>query len=242
MNNKIKKLIVLGASAYPEICEIIYDINKIKKTYEVIYLLDDNEKLHHKRIEGVEVKGSLSLANKFPNDIRFIFSIGSHKTRLIRNEILKRLNIPTNRFETLIHPTAKIYSSAKISNGVIIHPGSVISCNTKIGPFAIIVANTIIGANNIIGRGALITSLVSTTSGVKIGSFSFIGTGAKIAENVEIGPGSLVSMGSDIHRSIPPGSIAFNTKKTKVIKGYETVHIDIIEEWNKYKKISSYEN
>lgn len=233
MNNKVKKLIVLGASAYPEICEIIYDINKIKKTYEVIYLLDDNEKLHHKRIEGVEVKGSLSLANKFPDDLKFVFGIGSYKTRLIRNEILMRLKIPTNRFETLIHPAAKVYSSAIISTGVIIYPGSVIFCNTKIGPFVIIVANTIIGANNIIGKGALITSLVSTTSGVKIGSFSFIGTGTKIAENVEIGPGSLVSMGTFVHRSIKPGSFALGDP-FKIIKK-EQVPEEIIHEWEVFK-------
>ena len=64
MDKKLIKLVILGASAYPEICEIIYDINKIKKTYEVICLLDDNEKLHNKKIEGVEVKGPLNLANK----------------------------------------------------------------------------------------------------------------------------------------------------------------------------------
>lgn len=155
-------------------------------------------------------KGPLNLENKFPSYVKFVFVIGSYKTRLIRNEILKKLKIPTNRFETLIHPTSKVYSSAKISNGVIIHAGSVIYNNSKIGPFVVIVANTIIGANNIIGEGALITSLVSTTSSVKIGSYRFIETSDLIGEIVEIGPGSLVSIGSFVHRSIKPGSFALS--------------------------------
>lgn len=240
MDKKLTKLVILGASAYSEICEIIYDINKVKKTYEVIYLLDDNEKLHNTKIEGVEVKGPLILADKFPDYIRFVFGIGSYKTRLIRNEILKKLKIPTNRFETLIHPTAKVYSSAKISNGVIIHAGSVIYNNSRIGPFVVIVANTIIGANNIIGKGALITSLVSTTSGVRIGSFCFIGTGSVIGENVEIGPGSLISMGTFIHKNIKSGSLALGNPYRVIHR--EIISDEIINEWDKEKKGVKYED
>lgn len=233
MNKKIIKLVVLGASAYPEICEIINDINKVKLTYKVICLLDDNEELHDKSIEGIKVKGALRLFTAFTEDIKFVFGIGSHNTRLVRYEILNKLMIPVNRFETLIHPTAKVYASAKVSNGVIIYPGSVIFCNTIIAPFVIIVANTIIGANNIIGEGALITSLVSTTSGVKIGSYSFIGTGSIIGENVEIGPGSLVSMGSFVHRSIKPGSFALGNP-FKIIRK-EKISKQIIQEWQLFK-------
>jgi len=231
MDNKTIKLVILGASAYPEICEIIYDINKVKKTYDVICLLDDDNKLHNTLIEGVEVKGELSLANTFSKNVKFIFGIGSIDSRLIRYEILMRLQIPINRFETLVHPSAKVYSNTKISNGVIIYPGALVSCHTVISPFVIIMPNAVIGAKNFIGEGVLITALVSSAANVKFGSYCYIGQGCVINEKVIIGPGSLVNMGTKVYRNTSSGSNIFGSPQ-KELKGWENVSSGIIEMWN----------
>ncbi len=233
MDGKIK-LVVLGATAFPELNELIKDVNKKYNRYEVIEILDDNENLIGSKIEGVKVGGPLNKVSQFPQKIKFVFGIGSHKTRIIRNDILKVLKLQENRFETLIHPSAKIYSTAIIGTGVIIHPGSVVYNESIIGPFSIIFANSIIGARNIIGKGSLITSLVSLTADVKIGSFSFIGTASSIADRVEIGPGSLISMGSVVSRDVAPGSVVFGNPM-RILKKVE-VSREIINSWNKTKK------
>ena len=233
MKNKIK-LVVLGASAFPELNELIKDINRQNNKYEVIEVLDDNESLIGSKIEGVKVGGPLDKVNQFSHEIKFVFGIGSHKTRIIRNNILERLGLSEDRFETLIHPNAKIYSTATIGTGVIIHTGSVVYNDSIIGPFSIIVANSIIGARNIIGKGSLITSLVSLTTDVKVGSFSFIGTHSSIAEGVEIGPGSMIGMRSFVCRDVSPGSVVFGDPMKIINK--EKVPEKIINNWNKFKK------
>ena len=230
MRSQKIELVILGATSYSEIFDLIKDINNVNYKYEVIALLDDNEKLHGKKIEGINIKGCLKLANDFSKNTKFVLGIGSHKTRIIRYHILKRLGIPDSRFETLIHPTASIHSKVKIGNGCIIHTGSVIFHSTLLDSFVVLVANSVIGTRNLIGRGALITSLVSTTADVKIGSFSFIGTGSLIAEGIEIGPGSMIGMGSLIHKNIKHGSVAFGNP-FRIIRR-EKIPKEIVSEWD----------
>ena len=201
---KLTPLILWGLSPFKEIYEIIKDINSIKPTYEVIGILDDNPSTHGKVIDGIKVLGPIELSYKNEN-IRYVNCIGSHKTRMAKYEIIKRINLPKNRFETIIHPTAKIYSSAIIKEGSIIHKGAVIFNDTIVQSHAEILANSIIGAKNIVCEGAMITSLVATTFGVIIGPYSHIGTHSCISENVKIGPCAQIGMGSVVLKDVPPG-------------------------------------
>jgi sugar O-acyltransferase (sialic acid O-acetyltransferase NeuD family) len=203
----MKKLVILGAgNAFWEISELIKDINKIKPQFKIIAVLDDNVELINKKLDQFEVKGSIDKAKEFPADVQFIFAIGSYKTRLIRKTILDRLKLPENRFETLIHPSAKVFSTAKISSGCIVHYGSIIFNHSIVDSFTTISANCVIGVGNIIGKGALLGSNITTTTGVKIGSFSFVGSSCSIAEGKVIGPGAYVGMGSTVFKDISPGS------------------------------------
>ena len=207
---------------------------KVSNKYEVLEILDDNESLLGSTIEGVKVVGQLEKVSHYSEEINFIFGIGSYKSRITRYHILERLGLPDERYESLIHPHAKVYSSSTIGFGVIIHTGSVIFNNSVVGPFSIIVANSIIGARNLIGKGTLITSLVSLTADVRVGDFSFIGTHSSIAEGVEIGPGSMIGMKSFVSRDVEPGSVVFGDPM-KIINKVE-VPRKIINSWNKNKK------
>lgn len=232
----MKNTVIIGANAFYEVSELITDINLTldeESKINVIGLLDDNEKLHNSIIEGVAVYGNLEKYVDFPETTYFVFAIGSHKTHLIRKQILKKINIDKDRFLTLIHPNAKVYRSATVGQGTIIHYGSIVYSNTVVGPFCIIFSFSTIGVNNIIGEGCLITSNVSTTGGVKVGDYSFIGTSSSISEQVEIGPGSKIAMCSYVRTSVPSGSLVY-PQPSKVIQHTE-IPEEITENWKIYK-------
>lgn len=204
--SKRQPVVFLGAStAFFEISEIIRDINNVKGSYEIIAVLDDNPQLHGSRLVGVPVMGSLDLVHQYP-DALFVFGIGSFKTRLVRNDILKRLNIPDERFVTLIHPSSKIYPSATICPGCIVYPGVVICNDVVLDPFSIITFNSVVGPYAKVGRCAMVTTMVVVLSGVQIGRSAFIGVGSVLAERIKIGPGAVVIMGSIVLRSVKPGA------------------------------------
>jgi sugar O-acyltransferase (sialic acid O-acetyltransferase NeuD family) len=197
-------LILFGATAFPEIKQVISDINASRDTFSIRGILDDNEKLFKTEVGGVPVLGKLEEAHHF-SDCSFVMAIGSYRSRLVRAQILQRLSLPPERFPSLIHPLAKIYETARIGYGCIVYPGVVIFAKSTIGNFVIILPNTVVGVENTVEEGALITSLVSTTSGVRIGAYAHLGTACCVAEGIHIGRGAQVGMGSVVLRDVPDG-------------------------------------
>ena len=234
----MQKLVIIGGSyAFWEIFEIIQDINFIQPTYEVIAVLDDSPSLHGLKYNNLVVEGPIDKVKDYSDDVKFIFAIGSFRTRIIRAEILNRLNIADERFETLIHPTAKVFSNASIKHGCIIHYGTVIFNHTIIESFSIIAANCVIAVGNYIGRGALFGSNITTTTGVKIGSYSFIGSSTSVGENVEIGPGAQIGMGSIILKNISPGVFVLGNPPRMLDK--IDIPEELLENWEKDKKTNN---
>src|SRR3990172_1677273 len=183
----LQSLVFLGGiSGFYETAEIVKDINDKNPTYRIEGILNDDTKLHGKIIGGVKVLGPLDMVSNF-KDAQFIMGIGSYRTRIIRYEIIQRLNIPQERYVTLIHPSARIYPSSRVGHGGIIHSGVVIFQETILENFVTILPNGVIGTNNFIGEGALMAPLVTTTPHVRIGFYTHLGASSSIAEFVKIG-------------------------------------------------------
>lgn len=231
----MRKLIVIGAGdGFLEVNELIDDINEVDSRYEIIGILDDNPEKHGAEINGYEVLGSVSKALEFSDEVKFILAIGSHRNVLMRHEIIKNLNIPINRFETIVHPTVKIFRDCEIGSGCIIHFGTVIFSKSKVSDFSVISANCVLGVKNLLGKGSLLGSNITTTTGVKIGSFSFIGSSVTIGENLEVKPGAVVGLGTTLLQNVKPGLKVIGTP-FKVI-GKQEVSEEILNNWNKEKE------
>lgn len=201
----IQKLVLLGAStAYWEIKQLIDDINAVEERYEIVGVCDDNKDLEGLVYDGITVQTPLEKSLEHEN-VKYILAIGSYHTRLLRQDVLTRLNIPEKLFETLIHPKAKIFASSSVGHGCIIHINTVVFNHSVIEDFVIVAANCVIAVGNYIGRCALLGSSIVTTTGVKIGDSCFVGSGTAIGENVEIEPGAQIGLGSLILKNINAG-------------------------------------
>jgi len=234
-SNSIQDLVILGASnAFWEIHELIEDINAKHIRYKIIAVLDDNENLWGLKYGNLTVDGPIDKINFFEQNVKAVLAIGSYRTRIIRSGIIQRLNLPLNRYETLIHPTAKIFSTVKVESGCIIHFGTIIFNHSVIDSFSVISANCVIGVDNLIGKGALLGSNVTTTTGVKIGSFSFIASSVSISEGLEVSPGAQIGLGSIIFKNIKAGCFILGNP-SRVIDKIE-VPTEIINEWEILKQ------
>ena len=223
-------LIFLGASPFREVGELVRDINDVSPTFDLRAILDDDPSLHGTEVEGLPVLGSLETARDH-GDARFAFAIASHGTRLACHAILERLALPPERYATLVHPRAKVYSSATVGHGSIIHCGAVIGNGARLGNWVTVHWNAVVGADNRIGDGALLTSNVTTNSGVKIGPYGFIGSASAVAEGVTVGPGAMVGMGSLVLRDVPAGVFQFGNPPRVLSR--EDVPQGILDEWKR---------
>lgn len=198
-------LVFLGAStAFYEVDEIVFAINKVKPTFKFIGILDDNPAVQGTNMRGIPVLGTLSDAHKFP-DAKFIFGIGSLKTRLIREQILNKTGLKADDFVSVIHPSAVIDRTAKIAPGCIIHPGVCVGNDAVIESFSIIAVNSAVAPYVKIGAFSMITSLVVVLTGAEVGKMTFIGSHSLITENVKVGDYAMVGVGTIVSRNIDNG-------------------------------------
>jgi len=204
----MKPLVIMGATAVPEMIDLIRAINEAQPTFELYAILDDNPELANSTIEGIPVTGGLDSHTDHPG-AQILFTIGNHESRFTRRAILDRLALPDERYATLIHPASNVYQSASIGAGSIIHFGAVVANGAKLGRWVEVLWNSIIGANATLEDGVKVASNVTTNSGVRAERFSYLAAASAIAEEVTIGAGAVVGMGSIVTRNVEPGAFVF---------------------------------
>ena len=204
---KSQSLVFLGAAtAYHEVAPLIDALNRGGSvSYRVEAFLDDNESLHGTSHDGIPVAGPLARAKEYPH-AQFVFAIGSHRTRLLRESILERIGLPEDRYATLIDPRAILHGRVSVGPGSIIHAGVVIGADAVLDAFSIVTFNSVIGPRSRVGRCAMVTSMVTALTGVRIGPSAFIGAASCLGEGITIGAGAMVGMATVVSRDIEPGA------------------------------------
>ena len=207
--NQLKKIIILGTGGNCiDILDTINDINAISQEpkYECIGFLDDNKDNWGKEFNGVNVLGPLDCAHRFPQAY-FVNGIGSEFNFWKKDSIIAKTNVPLDRFESIIHPTASVSKMTTIGFGTVIFQNITIASNVKIGNHVIILPNTVISHDDIIGDYTCITGGVCISGGVKIGKCCYLGTNSAIRGNVTIGDYCLVGMGSVVLHDVKENSV-----------------------------------
>ena len=215
----VQKLVVIGASnALREVKGIIFAINKIQPTFEIVGALDDAVHLHGIDIDGIPVLGPLSTASSLASDICFVFAVGSQKTQLIRAEVFEKLGVSRTRFPSLVHPKADIDASAEVGNGCIIHVGACMGPESKLCDFAILAVNSALGPLALVKEFAMITSFVLVLSRAVVGRMAFVGSMTCILEDIQIGDYARVGVGSVVSRDVAENAIALGNPARSIGK------------------------
>ena len=193
------ELILFGARGNtPEILETMRDINAANPAgpaYVCVGCLDD-EKTEWGRVRhGVSVLGPVSSARDFPS-ARFVNGIGGPASFWRRAEIVANAGVTPDRFETLVHPTAAVASTAHVGRGAVLFPHVSVGSYATIGDHVLVLPSSVVshdvrvGAHTCVAAGACLSSCVS------IGTSVYLGTNCSIIGSVRIGDRALVGMGA----------------------------------------------
>ena len=234
MKDECGKVVVIGARAYPEIAGLIEDINKVQKTINVTAILDDDESIQGNEVMGVPVVGGLEKARTYSDDVKFIFAIGNADNRLARRDIVCRIGIPAERYISVLHPSVKVYSTAKLGYGCIIMPNVIINHKSVLGNLCVISASVTIACRCLLGEGVLSGPNTVVLESSKIGPYAYIGAGSVISEYGDIGPGSFVGVGSVVLKPVATGHFIMGNPPVGQIPSL-SVPENIIEEWEQQK-------
>jgi len=204
---RIKDLVILGAGGTAQdVLSIIEDINRQSERHRCVGLLDDNPALEGQAVCGIPVIGPLERAKRL-DEVSFVNCLGSPRNYWKREAILTVLELPKERFATLIHPTAAVSTSSTIGHGVVLYPHVVVMAGVRIGDHVTVLANTVMNHNVVIEDFCIVTSGVNLSGQVRLGRGCYIGAGSSLIQDCTVGEWALVGLGSAVIRDVPPWTV-----------------------------------
>ena len=200
----MKKLIIIGGYGNGTVVQsTVEDINKIKPEWELLGFLNDNEK---EPINGYPVLGPIDkvTTDKYlkDDDIYFFYSLISVKLNHKFLFKLLELEIPKNKFATLIHPTAVVSKYAEIGYGVCIQPFVSIGPNTTIGNFIQIFAQSLVGHGAKLDDYSYVANNACIGADVHLKEGAYLGTNATTLEYVTLGKWSITGIGAVVLKDV----------------------------------------
>jgi len=220
----MKKLIIFGGSGIGMIAaSVANDLGN----YQVLGFLNDIIEAGSQigKYGKVPVIGKTEDYKKYLNDTEiyyFIAYVGLQNEESTYNKICS-LEIPLDRYATLIHPTAIIPQGfCSIGTGVLLAPLSQLSPDTTIENNCILLANSFLGHDSTMERFAHLATNAVVGANVRIGKAVHIGSNATIKEKINIGDVSLVGAGAVVVKDVPSRSVVVGNParalEPKVIK------------------------
>ena len=200
-------IVILGAGGNSlGILDAIEAVNAIRPTYRVEGILDDIPENQGRIVLGVKVIGRIEDAPRLKG-CRFVNGISSVASFRKIPEIVRRTGVPSEQFETVVHPRAIVASSARVGPGSAILAGSVICPEARIGSHVIILQNTTVNHHTRVGDCTTLSAGITILGYIEIGANAFIGGGATLAPMVKVGDGALVGAGAVVIRDVPAGRV-----------------------------------
>lgn len=201
----MKDIIIYGSGSIGRLVEqIIHDINREKRTWNILGYIDDNKKLHKEEISGYQVLGDLDVLRKF-DSISVVLAIGNPKSRFQAYKSLKEKN--NVDFPSLIHPKAIISRRVEIGEGTVIYPGVIVDVDVEIGKFNILNKLVTIGHDSKISSFCIISPGVNIGGKVVLGDGVEMGINSSTIQNLHIGKWSIIGAGSAVIRDIIPNTV-----------------------------------
>jgi len=206
MNDK-KKIIVVGSSGH---ARVIIDAVEREGRFLIAGIIDTFKPVGYSCL-GYQVLGNeLSL----PGLIRVhgisggVIAIGDN---WVRHEVAERIRcaVPDFCFVTVIHPSAQVAQSARVSAGTVVMPGAIISANADIGEFCIVNTKASLDHDGVMGDFSSFAPAVTAGGEVTIMPFAAVLLGANIIHSISIGEHSVVGAGSLVLRNVPDRVLAY---------------------------------
>lgn len=197
----MKKIVIIGGVGNGTvIASTIEDCKDRNIDIECVGFLNDIET----EISGYPVLGKIQNNDwkKLPDDYLFIWALSTVKKNPERCKILESLNIPINRFATIIHPTAVVSKKAELGYGVVIMPLSHVGPNVILGNHTQMYAQSFIGHDSKTEEFAFMASNSKVSSSVLVGYGSHLGINCSIREKVNIGKFAVVGMGAVVVKDV----------------------------------------
>lgn len=194
----MKDLIIVGGGGCGrEVADFIEEINKEELTWNLLGFIDDNAEVFKGRRDSLKLLGSIQKWTPMDGQY-FAMGIASPK---VKEKVANVLMARGAKFVNIVHPTARISSSAQLGNGIIIYSGAKLGSDDIIGDF-VTIQSTIIGHDVRIEPYVTISSSCGITGGVCLKKRAFVADHASMVPGIIIGEDAYVGIGSVVIKNV----------------------------------------
>lgn len=207
-----KKVIIIGGEGNGGVIASCIEDNRRRfgdLEWEVAGFVNDYEK----EVCGYPVLGGTGDVQKLLENPEYHFMWGIHMIgrNILTEKVFRKVNIPQERFATIIHKTAFIAESAVLEPGVFVMSNCYVGPQSRIGQCSLMMANSLIGHNTTVGPLCHFSVGSITSSYITIGTCSDVTLGAKVLEKRNIGNFAVAGAASLVTHDIPDYEIHVGT-------------------------------
>ncbi len=192
-------IVIVGAGGMGrECCEVAQDIYGGSADYRVRGFLSDVPGV----LDGFDVPPLLGPIRDYavqPQD-RFVLAIGDVPGR---RKVAEYLLARGAKFLRLVHPTAHVFKSASLGEGVIVFPQAFVGANAHIGDFCLINCHAGCGHDVVMGRFTEQAPYSTISGKARTGEECFLAVHAVVAPGTVLGDRVVVSQGSTVSHRTP---------------------------------------
>jgi sugar O-acyltransferase (sialic acid O-acetyltransferase NeuD family) len=200
-----KKVIIVGGEGNGGVIASCIEDNRNRfgdNEWIVAGFLNDYEKGN--TINGYPVLGGTDeIQNFLQGDYYFMYAIHMIGRNVKSEEVFLKLNIPDEKFATIVHKTAFVAKNAILEPGVFVMSNAYVGPASKIGKCSLIMANALIGHNTTVGPLCHFSVGSITSSYITIGKVSDVTLGARVLEKRNIGDYAIAGANSLVTHDIP---------------------------------------
>jgi sugar O-acyltransferase (sialic acid O-acetyltransferase NeuD family) len=203
----IKDLVIFGAGNFGrEVTELVNDINKDKKQWNLLGYIDETIEKQGAMINKYRVLGNFDwLEQNSGFNLWTVCAVANPKDKFCIINKLAGLNV---KFANLIHPVAKLSKTVQLGIGNIICWNTFLSTDTRIGNHVALNPGCGIGHDTVIEDYSTLYWEVTLSGNVKINEGCEIGTKAVVIPKKVVGKWSVLGAGAVVVKDIPDNSIA----------------------------------
>jgi sugar O-acyltransferase (sialic acid O-acetyltransferase NeuD family) len=202
-------LVILGGSrSVPDIIWMVREINRQAEQFHLVGVLDDDVGRHGSAISGVPIVGPLEAVADFSR-ASFIVSVATYRRPTTRRDVVARVNLPRERYVTLVHPSAFVAPESRIGAGVLVFQSVLVASNTTVGDHTLINPFCLVSHDVQVSDAATLGPGVSMCSGSRLGAAAYLGARSVVKDGVAIGDAAVVGIGSIVTRDVAPGRQVF---------------------------------
>ncbi|WP_152657623.1 acetyltransferase [Oceanobacillus sp. CFH 90083] len=192
----MEKLFVIGSGGFcKQVIEITEEINKVKKEYELIGIIDDNKARLGENVLGYSVVGTTEYLKEI-SEKEVIYGVIAIADANIREKIVNELKLV--KWANLIHPKATISKYFNLGVGNVVCGGVVINPDSSLGNHCHINIGTTFGHDVRLEDYVTIMPGCHISGNVYLKNKAIVGTGATIIQGITVETGAELGAGAVI--------------------------------------------